>query len=623
MNGPLLSLERLFAALLAALSLSLIYPQAAFPATGAAIGAVIGGLGVLTLLRWREEEWKGLRGHAAVATCLLMAWAIWWLVSWLFRSEVRVLGTGSLATTLQSACAFVAVLGLSHLMTGKRQARPIVAGWLLAMACLIALHALYQVMGPSWLAGTFAAKAAAISASPDLFAGPTRAGILHALQEGRASGVFGSPNIFAGFLAMVLPVALAVSVMPHSRIARAAGPPLALLFMIGILYSGSRGGLIGAFVGTLAFAMLWVPARGLIATGTVLAAVLVLGAASPPTNLERWTATSTIQQRLAYWEAGAQIWKEAPIAGHGPGGFELHYPRHRQPFANETRFAHNWVVQWACEVGVAGLGLFAGWIGVVLYSGFLDWRRARPRDPLMAGFLSALAVLIVHGLVEFTLNIREMMLCMSVIAAVTLCPGQGSGGARFKGMGVSCALAIVALFPASWWFVQFAPARAEVLRESSAYATPDEGLRLLSESLRWQPGDPATWESRGFLRLVADVPGAREDLEKALSLNPHSSRLHESLGRLLWSGGGRKEAMALQEKAISLHPSDPDRRITMAAYLLEDGQVDEALAMIESTSGLLWTRTEGQAARDELLARISGTQASRPDSSGVGSPPTE
>jgi hypothetical protein len=438
MNGPLLSPERLLAALLAVLSLSLVYPQAAFATTGAAIGAIIGGIGVLTLLRWREEQWKGLLGHASVATCLLMAWAIWWIVLWLFRSQVPVLGTGAVATTLQSACAFVVVLGLSQLMTGKWQARPIVAGWLLTMGGLIAIHALYQVTGPSWLPWTFAARAAAIEASPDSLAGPTRDGILHALREGRASGVFGSPNIFAGFLAMVLPLALAVSVMRPFKVTRVVGPMVVVLLIVGILYSGSRGGLLGAFVGMFMFAVLLIPSRSLVTTGTVLVGLLMLGAVSSPTSLERWTATSTIQQRLAYWEAGAQIWMEAPVVGHGPGGFELHYPRHRQPFANETRFAHNWVVQWACEVGIVGLGLFAGWIGVVLFAGFVAWRRFHPRDPLMAGFLSALVVMIIHGLAEFTLSIREVMLCMSVIAAVTLCPRQASAKGPPNGLGISC-----------------------------------------------------------------------------------------------------------------------------------------------------------------------------------------
>jgi tetratricopeptide (TPR) repeat protein len=181
----------------------------------------------------------------------------------------------------------------------------------------------------------------------------------------------------------------------------------------------------------------------------------------------------------------------------------------------------------------------------------------------------------------------------------------------------------VGLFVASWWFVQFAPARAEALRESVAYAPPEEGIRLLSSAIQWQPRDPALWESRGFLRYSAGIPDARGDLEKALSLNPHSSRLHESLGLLLWTMGNKVEAMALQEKAITLHPADPDRRITMAGYLFDEGRVDEAIGMIESTTELLWTRTGGQAARDQLLARIAVLQSASHEGSGDEPSPTE
>jgi hypothetical protein len=609
MAAGILSTERLLVILVAVLGLSLVYPQAAYPMFGAGLGAVIAGVAILAVIRWQQVAWKGMSASLAIAIVLGAAWSAWWLASWMFISPVPTLGSFATATTLQSMCAFVAFAALVVLLPEDWNIRHLLSGWLVLICGLVAIHAIYQVIGPEWLPYTFASRAAMIEAHPEALAAETREGILHALREGRASGLFGSPNILAGFMAMGLPIAIAMAFGRRVRWMQMAFAGAAIVMVIAILMSGSRGGLLGGLVGVMAVFALLSPRLVRRGATTAMLLIMLLGAASTPGFLERWTGVSTVQQRFLYWDSAVAIWSQSPILGTGPGGFELYYPIHRDVRANETRYAHSWFFQWGSEVGIGGLALFLGWSCVIIATGIGRWRREGAADSLNAGLLAAFIVLLIHGLVEFTLSICELALHLALIGALIVSGPRAATAKRALCLGgVFGAGASLLLFVVAWWPCQYAPSRAQSLRELVGLESPEEDLRQLSRALQWQPKDASIWEARAFARSSLGVPGARDDLQRALELNPYSSRLHESMSRMLWAAGEKERAIELQREAIRLHPADPGRRLIMADYLIQTGDREGARDLIASTDGMLWTRREALGYREALLLKLDGKE---------------
>ena len=76
------------------------------------------------------------------------------------------------------------------------------------------------------------------------------------------------------------------------------------------------------------------------------------------------------------------------MMGRGPGAFITFYAQHRAPAANETLYAHSWLFDWGCQVGLVGLGAFGVWVAASVAAG------ARiANTPMRAGLLGCAATL--------------------------------------------------------------------------------------------------------------------------------------------------------------------------------------------------------------------------------------
>jgi hypothetical protein len=612
--------------------LSHLYPQAAYPTRGVPVGFGLLLAFVLAVAGcWRLGGGLPLRPAAAVALLGGVAWMLWWGVRQ-GSSPVAALGRPAVATIFQGGVTFLTValaVGVWRLDRSSRppdadepeSLAPLAGGVLVGMAVLFAAHGIYQVLGSEGWPGTHATLAARVAADGRGLSDPLREGILHALREGRASGRLGSPNVFAGLLALGFPLALGLAGASARRGARWACLAAAGILGVGVVLSGSRGGLLALAGGGAAVLMLGVGRRLLQSKSVkhlcLIGFMLLAGVALADGGLaDRWLGGSTVRQRVLYWQAGAAIWQQNPLWGGGPGAFEVYYPQFRQPGAQETVFAHNWAVQWACEVGVVGLVLFGLWAGGALALGLGWWWRGAEgggRRWLAAGFVAAGVAVLAHGLVEFTLQFRELYLDAAVVLGVLAGEGLGAGrGALYRPTGRALALPAAIVLAAGvlgWGQNEVGPALASMPREEAEWHL-EEGdaagaVEAYTRALRWQADDPRLLEARAFARHLAGDPNARHDLQRALALHGNSARLHESFARFEAAAGNLPAALDWQRKAVALHPLDGDHRLMLAELLLRAGRATEAAQAVTSTDDLLLTPLE-RARRQRLLEELPG-----------------
>lgn len=611
--------------LLGLLTLSHWYPQGAFPGWSAVIG--FGLLGTFALsagaaLRACRQRGLMLRPAPIVAFAAAAAWMLWWGIRQ-GGAPVPALARPDVAAVFQGFLVFASAACIVFLWKSEQHpAAPFpgraVPRWLTVLAGILALHALYQVLGPRGLPGTYATMAADIATDPSVATDPVLEGVLHALREARASGRLGSPNVFAGLMVIAFPLALGVARGRWKWPALATAAVLAW----GVVLSGSRGGLLALAAAAMLFGVLALaglrPRRAApVAAVAMLFLIVLTGADSGDDALaRRWLGMTTVQQRLHYWETGWAIWRESPVLGRGPGAFEVYYPQHRVAGAQETGFAHNWIVQWGSEVGLAGLAFFLAWMGAAAALGVRWWNAARgnPHEReamlLAAGIVAAAAGALAHGLVEFTLQYREIYLDLCLVVGLAVGCGAAEVPARRAGHAAGVrvlavpALLILIAGGFGWYQNGFAPAMAERARAQAEWRLedrdPQAAVEAYTRALRWQPDDPRLFEARAFARAAAGDPRGSDDVHRALALHPNSARLHATLAHWLAGEGRLHEAIAAQRDAVRLHPLDATHRMELAGMLWQAGRPEEAREELEATRDLLLTPLEK--ARREALA---------------------
>ena len=250
----------------------------------------------------------------------------------------------------------------------------------------------------------------------------------------RASGTFGQPNPYAGYLGLTLPVAAALFLHAISSLftrprARGHDPPampavsglpawvgslaatigyggVATVIGLGLVASWSRGGWLGT-ASSLTVVLLFQTGRRIaIALVAAFAVLLAAGGALArfiPTSLTdrladlpiylglgiwdvvRQPVTNSnfsVIERLAHWIAALRMWELSPWFGIGPGNYAAVYPQVRLPRWEEPLgHAHNIYLNVLAENGLvarlfAYLVMWGGrcWLG----SSVSECRCAKP-----------------------------------------------------------------------------------------------------------------------------------------------------------------------------------------------------------------------------------------------------
>ncbi len=379
-----------------------------------------------------------LAGPASLLDVALAGAIGLWLIDGARRQSLRLRATGPAVAALLYAAA---LLASARGATDLPQAAAEVVKWLeFAAVLLIAPQMVRGPMRVRWVVAAVIAGAvaqAALGLYQFIFrVGPEWFVILGRFM--RASGTFSQPDPYAGFLGIVLPVALSLALQTTGA---ALKPPRrratllwAFYFVLAtvaiaaaLLASWSRGGWLGATAGVVVVVVARSRRAALLAAVAALAvlAAVLLGTLSPaqvpqpiaarlqevpaffgvgdplsqPVNDDNFA----LIERLAHWVAAQRMFEAQPLLGVGPGNYTAAYPTYRLPRWEEPLgHAHNVYLNVLAEGGIIGFAAF-----VVLWSTnvvFVLRRRRRTADAFTAalaiGILGVLAHLAVHNLVD-------------------------------------------------------------------------------------------------------------------------------------------------------------------------------------------------------------------------------
>lgn len=407
-----------------------------------------------------------------------------------------------------------------------------------------------------------------------------------------ATGTFINKNHYAGYLAMLLPVTLALAVAAFPRSAaperlsflrKVAALPgremfravmvllLAVLMGTAVIASRSRAGIVVALAGILAVGLYTaVRARRFgLATASVAAAAATILVFSQGRGQEVMEAFRNVPGAFNGGELGRwPIWTQAagmvpafPLWGVGLGAFQYVFPGFRTGGPGVfLSHAHNDYLELLVETGVVGALAFGAGLFLVIFSAFRRREGRSDFGPFGPAAGAGVLVVALHALVDFSLAIPAVALTCAILAGLFLAwrrpaaPEPAAGGTP----GRSWLPAMAA--PAAGMALVAVVAAAPVLAGSAEGPGRESPDRL--ESAR----DP-----RGGSRLarVLDGDNAERLFTAAAARGREATERLEALHRALLEGqepppeaveavvGELQAALELQEEGIRRAPTYP------------------------------------------------------------------
>ena len=212
------------------------------------------------------------------------------------------------------------------------------------------------------------------------------AGLASSYMQWAVTGSFDNPAGFAACLCGGLPF-VGLWLQGKHRYVRVAGRVMAGVMVLAVVLSASRAGVASMAVAGLVYLFGKVKRRGWRYVG--VAAVCCLFAVC------YWLKKDSADGRLLIWRCSLEMVKDAPLLGHGLGGFEAHYMDYQAQYFNthtgETRFSmladnvkhpFNEYLKVCLDFGLAGLSV----LGVLIVCLFRCYEKSRSSYKRMAAY---------------------------------------------------------------------------------------------------------------------------------------------------------------------------------------------------------------------------------------------
>lgn len=375
------------------------------------------GLVALGIVLWLVRLWMGdgIRLQWSPVSWFVLAF-MGYAVVWYSRADVEYVARLECLRVLLYGWLFFLIVNNLH----RQETVQWLLGAALATGTVISLYALYQFFSGANQVFGFARPAAYL---------------------GRGSGTFICPNHLAGYVEMLLPVALAIVVLSRRKaVARIFSAYAALMLLAGLGVSLSRGGYLAGGVALAGFVAILVSYRAYrrpVLIGVAILAVLTLTFALKTESMQKRFRRmlvpgqiDNIMGRTDLWGAAVRVWTSSPWVGVGPAHFDLRFPAHR-PESLQTRpyWVHNDYLNLLADWGVVGGVLAGGALASLVWGGLRTWRFVRregdgittkpsDRAAFVLGSGLGLTAIALHSLVDFNLQIPANAMLATTLAAV-------------------------------------------------------------------------------------------------------------------------------------------------------------------------------------------------------------
>jgi len=376
------------------------------------VQALTAGVLVLWLARlWLNPRPKFLWPPLCWIVMAFVGYAIWSYLT----CDVEYTGRQELFRILVYAALFFAILNNLH----RQESIQIISFGLIFLAMSISFYAVYQFL-----------------------TGSDRVWMFQVGYKGRGSGTYVCPNHLAGFLEMLLPLALAYTLVGREKtLTKILLGYAAVAMLAGITATASRGGWVATATGLTFVCGALLFHRACRWPALLLLIVLVGGGIFMITRSTFFNARLNqafvsgkveLNTRYDLWDAAVRMWRDHPWVGVGPGHYDLRFRAYRPASVQrQPDRAHNDYLNALADWGIIGVTLITAALAALGIGVAKGWKSVRRGESEFSSNLSSkfafvlgasggLVALLVHSAVDFNLHIpANAILAVSMMALLT------------------------------------------------------------------------------------------------------------------------------------------------------------------------------------------------------------
>ena len=447
----------------------------------------------------------------------------------------------------------------------------------------------------------------------------------------RVFSTFFNPDYLAGFMVLILPIALAWY-LSKTSFGMTAISALAVLFTLGgLLLTGSRFGFLTAFGGIAVFLILAIRAGCIkrdqlvrMSPFILLAAVVFVMLGKPLAN--RMGSVQAVKSeshsggfRIYTWKGTARMAAAHPILGTGLGTFDVAYPKYAT--VGYTSLAHNSYLQIAGEAGplaVAALILLLGAsslpatlalmrrkvdaepVGISFGSKLPKHQEEPAHDTspeefiwmpeprlIMCGLIGGAAASMARNLVDSDWYVTAVGINFWAVLGIVVAFGYPD--VRIVPI-IQRRFAVVASVLGLALMSVFLMLAGELYMQSGNIAAMDgdplgmvDGFRQAA-AFDFLNAEPHRNLGNGYLMMARGMHDdsyakqAEDEMQKAILLEPTSAKSYYQLGRIFEYYPKNDNAIQAYLSALEWDPNSPQTLIALAQRYEIDGQAEKALA---------------------------------------------
>lgn len=251
---------------------------------------------------------------------------------------------------------------------------------------------------------------------------PTGTGLAY-----RVGGTIGSPNTAAGFLSLLLPLAICVLLTPLGRGYKLLATFAFCFGSLALVLTFSRGGW-GALLLSIAIVFFFAWQQGRLSRkvpGLLAAALILLAIFFPGPILARLTLDDlgSAAGRVPLMQIAWKMISDHPLLGVGANNFAVAMKEYLTPDFSQAWIyvVHNrYLLIWA-ESGIGAFGAFVAFLLVTIRRGWKSWRLEDPLlSPLALGLMAAVIGHMYHMTVEVFNGRPDQQLFYLIASLITV-----------------------------------------------------------------------------------------------------------------------------------------------------------------------------------------------------------
>ncbi len=427
--------------------------------------------------------------------------------------------------------------------------------------------------------------------------------LYHLMENGqeivRPPSTFGQATYFATFELLAGFAAAGLALSSKSAAARLAWGAAAVVMLLAVIGSGTRGAWLGAAAGAVLLSAR-LEQRRMVLAGLLVATALGAGFIASPwgqpvrNRILYRTADPGGLARIPMWRDSLQLVAAHPLLGAGPDTFQISFPRYesiemaqRSP-DSYVESPHNVILDYWTTAGLPAVLAFLALMGVALRNGL----RGSVEDAAAAAGLAAALVA-----AQFIADTNATRLAVLTFASLLAGRGRATASVEPRVRAVAMVAITALLLPVLYFGWRMAAADRAGLASADALAFGDlakgrDLSREAHEAFPWT-GTYAFAYSRKLGHLVMEskapladraplVQAAEEAARLAL---PHSTKkpaVYVHLASLHVFQGRNDEAQRDLEAAVEAAPSWYRPRWLLAAMYADRRQFQKAATLAES-----------------------------------------